>query len=95
MTDYVGYIPFGNTYSLDGTMTVLPDLQASPTMSGDSIATPANNAYVVPFIVRNSQAAPVFTMENHKDGFYLITGNINLVNAGDLFQSSASGAVVV
>ena len=54
MTDYVGYIPFGNTYSLDGTMTVLPDLQASPTMSGDSIATPANNAYVVPFIVRNS-----------------------------------------
>lgn len=95
MTDYVGYIPFENTNSLDGTMTVLPDLQASPRISGDFIATPANNAYVVPLIVRNDQAAPVFTMENHKDGFYLITGNINLANARDLFQSASGGAVVV
>lgn len=95
MTDYVGYIPFENTNSLDGTMTVLVDQQASPRISGDFIATPANNAYVVPLIVRNDQAAPVFTMENHKDGFYLITGNINLANAGDLFQSASGGAVVV
>lgn len=95
MTDYIGYIPFENTNSLDGTMTVLADQQASPRISGDFIATPANNAYVVPLIVRNDQAAPVFTMENHKDGFYLITGNINLANAGDLFQSASGGAVVV
>lgn len=98
MTDYVGY-----KRTIDGFITVMPPNwmpgSGAPVVNENNLTTPASSDYLIPFLVSNYAAAPVFTMQdwNCSHGYYLITGNINVENSNKLFESTSmgTGAVVV